>query len=308
MAIPHDVQKRLIKKRLLGKEGKARVLEIKKILSEIPNYYPGPYGRIRKSLREEIKRTKMRSKVKHQDWLGVKRQGLRQFVLVGAPSVGKSSLIVNLSQIQVKIASYEFTTLKPIPAVIDLYGAPIQIVDLPGLLKGATEDIGKGKRLIGIVKNTDGILLMHDLSKPLDKLNEIVNELKKAQIKKPIIIIGNKSDLDLSSKNFKRLKQRFPNKMVIAISTLNNKGINLLKKEIWRTCKLIRVYTGNEKVPMILEEGANILDLTRKIHNTLVKEFKMAVINGPSAKFPNQQVGLTHILKDLDRVKIVIKH
>ncbi|MGD9275935.1 MAG: ABC transporter ATP-binding protein [Candidatus Pacearchaeota archaeon] len=54
MGMPIDVLKQSIKERLLGKEGKARIEEVKKILSEIPNIHPSPYGRIKKLLRKEI--------------------------------------------------------------------------------------------------------------------------------------------------------------------------------------------------------------------------------------------------------------
>ncbi len=303
MALPPDIQKQKIRKRLTGLEGKARLTEIKKILDELPGYKTGDYGQIRKSLMKEIETTKTRSKIKHQDWVGVSRQGHKQFCLVGAPSAGKSSLLSKLSGMEIKIAEYEFTTLKPIPAIVKLNGAQIQIVDLPGLIEGATEDIGRGKRLIGIVKNTDGILFMIDLTKNYSRAEKVYNELIKAEIHKPIIFIGNKIDSLSAKKNAVKLKNKF--KDLILLSTLTGEGIENLKREIWKTSNLIRVYTEKTKEPMILEKGSSIEDLVKKIHKNLLKNFKEAVINGKSAKFPNQRVGLSHILKDEDKIKII---
>lgn len=303
MALPPDIQKQKIRKRLIGLEGKARLNEIKKILDELPGYKTGDYGEIRKSLMKEIETTKTRSKVKHQDWLGVPRQGHKQFCLVGTPSAGKSSLLVKLSGMQIKIAEYEFTTLKPIPAVIKLNGAQIQIVDLPGLIEGATEDAGGGKRLIGIVKNTDGILFMIDLTKDYSRAEKVYNELIKAEINKPIIFIGNKIDSSLAKKNAKKLKNKFSD--LILISTITNEGIEKLKEKIWEVSNLIRIYTEKTDEPMILEKDSSVEDLVRGIHKNLLENFKEAVINGKSAKFPNQKVGLSHILEDEDRIKII---
>lgn len=304
MALPPDIQKRKIKERLLGLVGKARLNEIKKILGELPGYNNGPYGEIRKSLLQEIEATKTRSKIQHQDWLGVPRQGERQFVLVGRPSVGKSSLLSKLSGMDIKIANYEFTTLKPIPAIVKLNGAHIQIVDLPGLIEGATEDAGGGKRLMGIVKNTDGIIFMIDLTKPIDKAESIFNELKKAKIKKPMIIIGNKIDSRESRANVERLKKRFGKNLVLT-STLTGEGMDNLKNRIWKKSNLIRVYTTDPEEPMILNSGSTVKDAILSIHKKLLEEFREAVINGPSAKFPNQKVGLNHILEDMDSLKII---
>ncbi len=306
MALPPDIQKRKIREKIIGLDGKAKISEINNILKELPNYNTGPYGDMKKWLREEIEKSKTRSNIKHQDWLGVVRQGDKQFCLVGAPSVGKSSLLSKLSGMNIKTAAYDFTTLKPIPAIIKLNSAQIQIVDLPGLVEGAVDDVGGGKRLIGIVKNTDGIIFMVDLTKPIDKAVKIMNEIKKAKINKPIIIIGNKVDISEAKKNIKALKYQF-GKELILISTLTSEGLDVLKERIWNVSNLIRVYTETSSEPMILEKGVNIEDFILKIHKKLLDGFKEAVINGPSAKFPNQKVGLTHILEDNDNIKIISK-
>lgn len=303
MALPPDIQKQQIRKRLTGLDGKARLNEIKKILSELPGYKTGDYGEIRKSLLEEIKKTKTCSRIKHKDWLGVERQGQRQFCLVGAPSSGKSSLLSKLSGMNIKTAEYEFTTLKPIPAVIKLNKALIQIVDLPGLIEGATDDAGGGKRLIGILKNTDGILFMIDLTREYSKAEKVYRELVKAGISKPIIFIGSKIDSPSAKENALELKKKFSN--IILISTLTEEGIEELKKEIWKKSNLIRVYTPGTEDPMILEKGSSVMDLVREIHKNLLENFKEAVISGKSAKFPNQKVGLAHILEDEDKIKII---
>ncbi|PIN88504.1 hypothetical protein COU61_04660 [Candidatus Pacearchaeota archaeon CG10_big_fil_rev_8_21_14_0_10_35_13] len=303
MALPPDVQKRKIRERLIGLEGRARINEIRKILAELPGYKNGDYRMMKKLLLEDVKKTKSRANIKYQDWLGVERQGHRQFCLVGAPSSGKSSLLAKLSGMNIKVAEYEFTTLKPIPAVIRLNGALIQIVDLPGLIEGATEDAGGGKRLIGIVKNTDGVLFMIDLISDYSRAEKVYEELKKAEIKKPIIFIGNKIDSPRAKNNAEKLRKKFND--LILISTITGEGIEELKGRIWKETKLIRVYTERTKEPMILEKESTIKDLVRTIHKDLLEEFKEAVINGKSAKFPEQKVGMAHVLEDEDRVRII---
>jgi ribosome-interacting GTPase 1 len=39
----------------------------------------------------------------------------------------------------------------------------------------------------------------------------------------------------------------------------------------------------------------------------LLAKFKFATITGPSSKFPNQMVGLDHILKDEDIVELKLE-
>lgn len=305
MALPHIVQKQLIKKRLKGKEGKTKLLEIEKILDELPGYNTGPYGELKTWLRDQVKKTKTVANVKHQDWLGVKRQGKKQFMLVGSPSVGKSSLLKLLSGLQTKVAAYEFTTLKPLPAIININNADFQLVDLPGLVEGAVDDVGSGKRLIGLIRGSDGIILMHDLSKPPSHVEIIAKELRKADITLPVIVVGNK--LDLARDNLIKLKQHFPNRVVIGISTLSGEGINSLKQELWNASNLIRVFPKHETLPMVLKKSATIKEFVEHVHTSLLAKFRFARVSGKSTKFPNQQVGLKHILQDGDIVELVVE-
>ncbi|MBD3259540.1 GTP-binding protein [Candidatus Woesearchaeota archaeon] len=305
MAIPHVVQKQLIKKRLRGKAGKARLLEIDAIIQELPGYNTGPYGELKKWLQEEKRKTKTKSKILHQDWFGVKKEGHKQFVLVGCPNIGKSSLISRMSGLQTKVAGYEFTTLKPIPGIVNINGADFQIVDLPGLVEGASDDAGEGKRFLGIVRTSDGIILMHDLTKPVSDAEKMARELEKAEIQKPIIVVGSK--LDLARKNLQGLQEHFPDKSVIGISNETGEGHEQLKQAVWKTSNLIRVFPKDEQKPVILEKGSVVKDFVKAIHTKLVERFKQARVTGPSAKFPNQQVGLKHELEDNDRIELVLR-
>lgn len=307
MAIPHTIQMQIIKERIKGKEGKTKLKEIEAILKELPGFNTGPYGEIKKWLSEETKKTKTKSAIKHQDWLGVKHDGEKQFVLVGFPNAGKSSLINKLSGLQTKIANYNFTTLKPLPGIVNINGADFQIVDLPGLVEGAVDNIGNGRRFIGIIKESDGIILMHDLSKQVAEVEKIAKELEKAEIEKPILLLGNKIDLDCARKKLDLLKHRFPSKTVLGISTLTCEGFEELKNELWKIAELSRVYCKNGPDPVILKKGATIEDFTAKIHRDLIKNFRFARVTGSSAKFPNQQVGLNHVLADKDVVELVLK-
>ena len=61
MPMPHQTFSQLIRRRLVGKEGKARLKVLQEALQELPNYKNGPYADLRKWVNEEIDRTRVRA-------------------------------------------------------------------------------------------------------------------------------------------------------------------------------------------------------------------------------------------------------
>ena len=92
----------------------------------------------------------------------VKKTGDATVALVGYPSVGKSTLLNKLTGAKTEIASYEFTTLTVIPGVMKHKGAYIQVLDLPGLIKGASSGKGRGREVLSAVRNVDLIVFLVD--------------------------------------------------------------------------------------------------------------------------------------------------
>ena len=93
----------------------------------------------------------------------VKKSGDATVALVGYPSVGKSSLLNRLTGSDAEVGAYHFTTLEVIPGVMDYKGAKIQILDMPGIIKGASKGKGRGREVITAARAADIILLMGDV-------------------------------------------------------------------------------------------------------------------------------------------------
>ncbi|WP_407355255.1 OBG GTPase family GTP-binding protein [Methanolobus sp. WCC5] len=93
----------------------------------------------------------------------VRKSGDATVTLVGFPSVGKSTLLNKLTGANSEVGAYEFTTLDVIPGVLEHNNATIQILDVPGLVKGAASGRGRGREVISVVRNCDLVVFMLDV-------------------------------------------------------------------------------------------------------------------------------------------------
>src|SRR5579883_3108882 len=184
MPMPHRTQMQLIKRRLTGKEGSARLRELRSILDELPNYKNGPYADIRRWVMEQMDETRLRSRVVQRDAIAVRREGAAQIALVGPPNAGKSSLLHALSHVQIKMGDYAFTTLRPVPALTRIGGVLVQLVEIPGLIAGAAEGRGGGRALLGVLREADAIVFCHDVAAPVQALQDVRHEVAAAGIER----------------------------------------------------------------------------------------------------------------------------
>jgi small GTP-binding protein len=310
MPMPHRTQAQLIRRRLIGKEGTARLKELQLILTELPDYKNGPYADLRKWVNGEIARTRVRKKAVHRDTIAVRRQGAAQICLVGAPNAGKSSLLQALSNVQIKTGDYAFTTTRPVPAVTRIGGVLVQLVEIPGLLEGAGRDRGGGRALLGVLRGADVIVFCQDLSAPTETLREVLAELELAEILRPSILAATKMD-DAAPGALERLQREFAEFEVVGVSVLDDASLETLRAAIWSLTGLVRIFLRHngedEDAPVALRPPATVADVARSIHHELEEQCRGARVWGPSARFEGQRVGREHVLADRDAVEIITR-
>lgn len=163
--------------------------------------------------------------------------------LVGLPNAGKSTLISRVSAARPKIADYPFTTLHPHPGIVELSGERrFVMVDIPGLIEGASEGHGLGHRFLKHVERTRALVHLVELapadgSDPAENYAIIVRELERysaALAMKPRLTVYTKADLVPDPDDrVRELNQRLGIE-AYAISSAVGTGIDRTLEEAWR--------------------------------------------------------------------------
>ena len=202
--------------------------------------------------------------------------------LVGMPSVGKSTLISNVSNCNAKIGAYHFTTLSPNLGVVRARnGKTFVMADLPGLIEGAHEGVGLGDKFLRHAMRTKVIAHVLDMGgsegrNPLEDYEIIKNELSlydETLKNKPSIIIANKMDLENAEDNLSKFKEKYPDEKIFEISALNKEGLNDLidyLQELVEKCDEVILYDENQlKESHVLYKFKNEKPFTVKRENNI---------------------------------------
>ena len=133
-------------------------------------------------LKREQETVQIKKSAKKTDGFDVKRSGDATVVFIGLPSVGKSTLLNRLTGSKSSVGAFQFTTTTVVPGVLEYRGARIQMLDLPGIIKGASSGRGLGKRILSVARSADIVLLVLDIFQPYHE-NVLINELSNIGIK-----------------------------------------------------------------------------------------------------------------------------
>ncbi len=196
----------------------------------------------------------------------VKKAGNATVVFIGLPSVGKSTLLNALTGAESKTAAYAFTTVTVIPGIMHYKGAQIQLLDLPGIISGASKGRGRGREVLAVARNADLILLIVD-PKDVDYVSKLKDELHDIGIrvdKGPPNIAIEKTDKGGLDINYLVKQSRLNDKTIAAVH--GEYGIFnaiVLVKEDATVDRLIDAIIGNRRFTPGLAV-VNKMDLSTK--------------------------------------------
>ena len=148
--------------------------------------------------------------------------------IVGLPNAGKSTLIQKITNSKAKIGDYEFTTTIPNIGVLNNSELLLTICDLPGLLEGASEGVGMGRRVLKHLRNTKFIIYLIDPINEKFSINSQISMLddelfkfdENYQLIKKLIVINKSDQLSTTKEGY------------LNISCLNENGIDELISRI----------------------------------------------------------------------------
>ncbi|WP_448384067.1 GTPase [Desulfosoma sp.] len=310
-----------------AKTPEAKIEALEEMLTIMPKHKGT--DKLRADLRRKI--AKFKSEAQQRKGAGRKglsyaidKEGAAQVVVVGAPNVGKSSLVGVLSNASPEVAEFPHTTWKPTPGMVPYENIQFQLIDTPPISKSFIDPW-----MADLIRKADLVIVMVDLTAdPLQQLEDTLEVLAELRVfphgkplppdlpKKPfpkkMIVVVNKVDTDADMDDFLAFVELSQCGLpCVGVSTASGRGLHALLETIFQFSDIIRVYTkapGKEpdkSAPFVLPKESTLQDLAEKIHKDFVEKLKFARIWG-KAVFDGQMVQKDYVLQDGDVVEFRI--
>uniref|UniRef100_A0A7V3YM09 GTPase Obg n=1 Tax=Candidatus Caldatribacterium californiense TaxID=1454726 RepID=A0A7V3YM09_9BACT len=175
--------------------------------------------------------------------------------LAGLPNAGKSTLLSVVSDARPRIAPYPFSTLHPTLGVVQHRDERFIMVDIPGIIEGASQGAGLGLEFLRHVERVRVILCLVDMAFPYSGdpwkdfsiLRQEFSQYSASLLEKPFIVVGTKLDLPEAQKRWEHFAQRLAQEGMVGvgISAVTRFGLSEL---LDRVVELLRL-KEEEEVP-----------------------------------------------------------
>jgi hypothetical protein len=272
--------------------------------------------------REEVERERKSPKkvgVSHK----IPRQGAGQYILLGAPNVGKSRLLTRLTRATPEVAPYPFTTREPHAGMMDWEDVRVQLIDTPPITADFMESYQSS-----MVRGADAALLLIDLGDDdgpfaaeaaIDRLAQtktlLVGQVPAVNDDPTVhhtktLVVTNKMDLPGTVDRLEVAREMFASRFAIhVIAAEHGTGLEELREAIYRFLNVIRVYTKQPGKPPDLTSpftcpvGSTLAEMAGLVHRDFTEGLKSARIWGTGV-YDGQTVKRDHVLHDKDVVEL----
>jgi ribosome-interacting GTPase 1 len=308
-----------------------KIAALEEMLRLVPKHKASE--KLQAQLKEKLKRAREELQKGHAkgsghgpgDLFHVPRQGAGQVVLLGAPNVGKSSIVGALTAAKVEIADFPYSTHAAVPGMAHHEDVPIQLVDMPPIMEGHAQ-----RGMMNAYRGADAILMVVDLSaiELIDQYEQCIrllgehsircvstptlefDEDESAAIPKRVLVAANKSDTAGAKDNFDGFQELVGGDLrMIPVSAKSGDGLTAMMAELFALLNVIRIYAKkpgkpvDKLSPFILPAGATVQDMAHLVHRELAEKLSSARIWGGTVH-DGQQVHATHVLTDKNVVEL----
>ena len=251
------------------------------------------------------------------------RQGAGQYVILGGPNAGKSSLLRKFTRATPEVAPYPFTTREPSAGMMDWQDVRLQLIDTPPITADVLEPF-HGE----LTRAADAAVLMIDLADDdspfateavIEQLAKVKKQLVAAEppdgepnvFYQRTLLVANKIDADGAAERLEMIREMFapafPGMLVVSLE--RGDGLDELQNKLWSFLDVMRVYTkepgkpADKTAPFTVPVGWSVAEMAGRVHADFFDKLKSARVWGTGV-FDGQSVGRDHVLHDKDVVEL----